>query len=184
MQLIAVKSKDIPLLSQLATKAYRDHYPVLWHDEGEWYIRTMYNEEQLHQEILDKNVRYYIVYQENTPYGYIKLKLDYPLSIGEAGLPFGYGEGGSVELNNALYIERIYFIKEGVGKGLGHACFHIIERYAKTLGKNAIWLMAMDKSPATQFYIKQGFSICGTWHLDFEIMKEMYRGMLIFYKKI
>ena len=136
-----VKAKQVALLAQVAQEAYLDHYRPLWQDEGTWYISKVYNEPQLLSEIEDKNVAYFLVYIQELdkktkpkPVGFIKLKKDYPLSIGKAGLPFGSGEGSSVALDNALYLERIYFIESATGHGLGGFCFNFIEKYARKNG--------------------------------------------------
>jgi diamine N-acetyltransferase len=184
ISIIPVSIATIPKLSKIAKQTYSDHYPQIWRDAGAWYMQTMYNEAQLISELEDKNVLYYFVYQDNTLYGFIKLKIDYPLSIGKGGLTFGHGKGSDIAINNALYIDRIYFLKEATGKGLGAYCFDFITQLALSKGKHALWLMAMDTNDALFFYEKQGFSYCGTWTLDFDIMKEECRGMVIMYKKI
>jgi diamine N-acetyltransferase len=180
-----VEEKDVAELSDIARRAYQDHYTYLWQDGGEWYKQNMYAEAQLLSEIQDPNVVYYIVYQDNIHLGFIKLKKDYPLSIGSSGLPFGFGEGSNIDLPNALYIDRIYFVKEATGKGIGRVCFDFIEKIALSEKRNSLWLMAMDSSiDAIRFYKKQGFERCGTWVLDFERLKPELRDMTIFYKKI
>lgn len=181
----AVEEKDVAELSDIAQRAYIDHYTYLWQDGGKWYTQKMYAEAQLLSEIKDPNVAYYIVSQNNIPLGFIKLKKDYPLSIGASGLTFGHGEGSKIALLNALYIDRIYFVKEATGKGIGKACFDFMEKIAITENKNSLWLMAMDCSTdAIRFYEKQGFEKCGSWVLDFEIMKPELRNMSIFYKQL
>lgn len=181
----AVEEKDVAELSKIAKLAYKDHYTFLWQDNGDWYTQKMYSEFQLLSEIQDQNVAYYIVSQNNIPLGFIKLKKDYPLSIGASGLTFGHGEGSKIALPNALYIDRIYFVKEVTGKGIGKACFDFMEKIAITESKDSLWLMAMDCSTdAIRFYEKQGFQKCGSWALDFEIMKPELRGMSIFYKQL
>jgi diamine N-acetyltransferase len=178
-----VEEKDVTALAHIASRAYMDHYPYLWTDEGAWYTKKMYNEAQLLSEIQDPNVTYYTVSQDNTHVGFIKLKKDYPLSIGASGLPFGFGEGSTIALPNALYIERIYFVKEATGMGIGRICFDFIQKIALAENRDSLWLMAMDSSvDAIRFYEKQGFQKCGSWVLDFEQVKPELRGMSIFYK--
>jgi diamine N-acetyltransferase len=181
----AVEEKDVVELSEIACRAYKDHYTYLWQDEGVWYTQKMYAEAQLLSEIQDPNVAYYIVSQHSISLGFIKLKKDYPLSIGSSGLSFGHGEGSKIALPNALYIDRIYFVKEATGKGIGKVCFDFIEKIALTEKKNSLWLMAMSESTdAIRFYKKQGFNVCGEWVLDFEKLKPELRDMSIFYKKL
>jgi diamine N-acetyltransferase len=100
-------------------------------------------------------------------------------------LPFGFGEGSTIALTNALYLERIYFVKEATGKGIGHICFDFIEKIAVSEKKDSLWLMAMDSSTdAMRFYEKQGFKKCGTWVLDFKRLKPELRAMTMLYKKL
>jgi diamine N-acetyltransferase len=178
-----VEEQDVTTLVEIARNAYKEHYLYLWTDEGAWYMEKMYNETQLLSEIKDTNVMYYIVSQDNTHLGFIKLKKNYPLSIGASGLPFGFGEGSKIALLSALYIERIYFVKAGTGKGIGKICFDFIEKIALSEKKDNMWLMAMNSSKdAIRFYENQGFKKCGSWVLDFEKLKPELRDMTMFYK--
>jgi diamine N-acetyltransferase len=180
-----VEEQDVTALAQIARRAYLDHYPYLWIDKGTWYVEKMYTETQLLSEIQDPNVTYYIVSQDNTHLGFIKLKKDYPLRVGASGLPFGFGEGSTIALPNALYIERIYFVKEATGIGIGRICFDFIQKIAISENKENLWLMAMDSSvDAIRFYEKQGFQKCGSWVLDFERIIPELRAMTMFYKQI
>jgi diamine N-acetyltransferase len=180
-----VEEKDVADLSKIAKLAYKDHYTHLWQDEGFWYTQKIYAETQLLAEIRDPNVAYYIVFQKNNPLGFFKIKKHYPLSIGASGLSFGYGEGSKKALPKALYIDRIYFFKEATGKGIGKICFDFIEKIALTEKQDSLWLMAMDSSThAIRFYENQGFKKCGTWTLDFEMLKPDLKGMVILYKHL
>jgi ribosomal protein S18 acetylase RimI-like enzyme len=54
---------------------------------------------------------------------------------------------------------------------------------AKEKNKKLIWLKVMDSSKdAIEFYKKMGFEICGTAHLNFEMMKPEYREMYVMRK--
>ena len=180
VQFIAVSEKDVAALADIARRAYLDAYANLWADAGKWYVKTMYSEAQLLSEILDPNVAYFLVYQFATLVGFIKLKKNYPLSMGGSGLTFGHGEGSNIALDDALYIDRIYFVKAATGNGLGRSSFDFIKDLAIKNGQKALWLMVMDSSTdAIRFYKKQGFQTCGTWRLDFENMRSELRGMFI-----
>ena len=180
VQFKPVAEKDVAVLADIARRAYLDAYANLWTDAGKWYVKTMYNETQLLSEILDPNVAYFLVYQFATLVGFIKLKKNYPLSINGSGLTFGHGEGSNIALDDALYIDRIYFVKAATGNGLGRSSFDFIRNLAVKMGRKALWLMVMDSSTdAIRFYKKQGFKTCGTWCLDFENISSKLRGMFI-----
>jgi diamine N-acetyltransferase len=170
-------------LSILAKKCYAPHYAHLWLDGGDWYTETMYTAEKLAAEMTDPNVIYFIVSNEKEDLGYMKLKFDYPLSKGE-GFSVGAGKGSEIDLPNALYLDRIYLTENAVGKGIGTKLIEKSVEIARNIGKSAIWLAAMDSSRAVEMYEKMGFVTCGTWRLDFEKLKDEYRGMLLMVKQL
>lgn len=178
-----VTFKEAQRLSELAKRCYPPHYAYLWFDNGEWYTETMYAVEKLATEIADPNVLYVIAADDKTDLGYMKLTLDYPLSIGQ-GFSLGTGTGSQIEASNALYLDRIYLSENAVGKGIGTKLVEMSVEMAQNLGKTAVWLAAMDSSRAVGMYQKMGFVECGTWLLDFEKMRPEYRGMVLMIKEL
>ncbi len=174
---------EVQRLSELAKRCYPPHYAYLWFDNGEWYTETMYTVEKLAAEIANPNVLYVIAADDKTDLGYMKLTLDYPLSIGQ-GFSLGAGQGSQIAAPNALYLDRIYLTENAVGKGIGTKLVEMSVEIANKLGKTAIWLAAMDSSRAVDMYEKMGFVACGNWLLNFEKMRPEYRGMVLMVKKI
>ena len=128
---------DIKRLSKLAKRCYPPHYAYLWFDNGEWYTETMYTVEKLALEIADPNVVYFIASADKTDLGYMKLALDYPLSIGQ-GFSFGTGNGSQISAPNALYLDRIYLAENAVGKGIGTKLVDLCVEMACKLDKTAV----------------------------------------------
>jgi diamine N-acetyltransferase len=174
---------DTSRLSKLAKRCYPPHYAYLWFDNGEWYTETMYTPTRLAAEIADPNVVYFIAADDKHDLGYLKLTLDYPLSIGQ-GFSFGEGSGSQISAPNALYLDRIYLTEKAVGKGIGTRLVDLSVKMAKELGRTAVWLAAMDSSSAVGMYEKMGFVACGNWSLDFEKMRPEYRGMVLMVKNL
>lgn len=163
-----VTTEDAALLGSVALRSYQAYYLHLWHDAGEWYMQNSFSTPQLVKEIADSNARFFMVFTGGKPVGFIKINLDAPLGDEPA----------------ALELERIYFIEEASGKGIGTRSVQYVISLAESLGKQTVWLKVMDTSPAISFYKKLGFEICGTHRLDFEQMKEEMRGMYVMKKTL
>ncbi len=162
---------DASLLSEIATKAYCDHYLHLWNEGGTWYIEKSFAVRNLEKELADKNAWFFLVYYLNDAVGFIKLNI-------YAALAAEYGK-------DALELERIYLTKAAAGKGIGTFLLNYTFEVAAEKNKQLVWLKVMDSSTeAIKFYRKMGFEICGTYHLDFPQMKEEFRGMFVMKKML
>ncbi|HWB26195.1 MAG TPA: GNAT family N-acetyltransferase [Chitinophagaceae bacterium] len=162
-----VDIQDVEQLHRLAVKAYKDHYVHLWHDSCEWYMQKCFSTNQLAEEIQDANAKFFIVQINNRAVGYIKINLDAPLA----------------EEPKALELERVYFVADASGKGIGSKAMEFVFTLAESFEKKIVWLKVMDSSiAAIAFYNKLGFSICGTHRLNYTEMKPELRGMFIMKK--
>ena len=173
--------ESVALLSRVAIQAYSDHYLHLWkNNDADWYINKCFTIEVLTAELNDSDNIFYIVFDDEKPLGFFKIVLSNFL------LPQGVrNEKDGIFEENALYLERIYFIKEAVGKGLGEIAFQFILDKARRLNKKIIWLTAMASSmKPIAAYKRMGFEICGTKQLDFEQIKNEMRGMVIMKKMV
>ncbi len=156
---------DAELLSEVAKRAYADHYLHLWHDGGAWYMARSFAIDVLRQELDDANARFYLIYADNEPVGFLKLNIDQP-SPCKPGL-------------NALELERIYLQKEATGRGIGDQAITFVIDQARALAKEVVWLKAMKSSDkVVAFYEKMGFDLCGTSRLPYTMMREELRQMV------
>ena len=173
--------ESVALLSKVATRAYSDHYLHLWkNNNADWYINKCFTIEPLTAELNDSNNVFYVVFENAKPLGFFKIVLSHPLSIIDSR-----SDNSEIFEENALYLERVYFIKEAVGKGLGKIAFNFAFDTACQLNKKIIWLTAMDSSiKPIAAYKRMGFEICGTKQLDFEQIKDEMRGMVIMKKTV
>lgn len=165
MTIKACTREDIDVLLQVFLQSYREHYLYLWFDGGESYIRANFSVERLNEELSDPNAAFFLVYDEQRPVGVVKLNIDKGL--------------GSHSAESALELERIYFIKEAMGKGLGKEAVDFVENFARERNKTIVWLKAMDSSPAVKFYLKKNFRITGEAWLSFEVMKDEFKRMVV-----
>lgn len=157
---------DVQKLSEVAIRAYSDHYLHLWHDAGAWYIDRSFSPDVLRRELENPDARFYFVQQHGQPVGFLKLNLHQPSPCDPA--------------LNAMEVERIYLEKKVTGRGVGKAAMEFAVEQARQLKKQLVWLKAMDSSrDALAFYEKMGFAICGTDRLTFDAMKDEFRGMVV-----
>ncbi|WP_375444930.1 GNAT family N-acetyltransferase [uncultured Fibrella sp.] len=151
-------------LSDLCLRIYPQYFTYLWDDGGSWYVDHSYNSIKLETELNDPNVRYFWAVWSGQRVGYLKLNLTKPL-------PGTQAPGG-------LELERIYFLREAAGKGLGTLLIQHAEAIARQQGNDYIWLHVMDSSlDSLAFYEKRGFKQVGETILPFPQMKPEYRRM-------
>ncbi|CAN5351206.1 GNAT family N-acetyltransferase [soil metagenome] len=160
---------DLQQLQEIGFDSYVPHYAHLWKPNGiEWYMNRCFGEEFLKNEIVNPNVEYYIIENDGENIGMMKLVLRKPLP--------------NSDIENALYLEKIYFIKSWTGKGVGRKLIDFTLRRAAALNRDCVWLMAMDTSEKPiEAYKKAGFVINSFTNLgdEFELMKEEFRGMVV-----
>lgn len=155
---------DVEKFSELATRAYFDHYRHLWYDQGEWYAHKCFNISQLVEELSDIKNEFFFATLDKNPVGFLKLRPENQL-IDQEG--------------NGFEIERIYLTNEVTGRGVGRKLMEFAIEKAQQQNKDYVWLKAMDSSQnAIRFYENLGFEICGISRLDFEQMKTEYLGMV------
>jgi diamine N-acetyltransferase len=166
-----LQPEDAGLLSEVALKAYADHYLHLWYDGGDWYMHKCFTEEQMLAELRDHNTAFYLALYNEAPVGFLKLNIDAPLDVEEN--------------KKALELERIYLNKEATGKGIGRELVQLTFEIARKNNKEIVWLKAMDSSTdSISFYEKMGFGVIGTYTLPHQLMKEELRGMVIMKKDL
>jgi GNAT superfamily N-acetyltransferase len=160
---------DLQELQEIGIKTYRHHYEHLWNPGGvEWYLNRCFGEKFLQNDLIDPNVEYYIIETSEENIGIMKLVLKKPIP--------------NSKVDNALYLEKIYFIKEWTGKGVGKKSIEYALQRAKEFSRDCVWLMAMDtSSKPIAAYERAGFSVHSHTVLneEFELMKKEFRGMVI-----
>ena len=166
-----LEAKDAAFLSQVAIKAYADHYLDLWYDGGKWYMEKYFSTEKLTEELNDQNSRFFLAFINDSPAGFLKLNISAALE--------GFEEKRGLEL------ERIYLNKAAAGQGIGRRLFELTCKIAIENNKDFVWLKAMDTSEGPiAFYTKMGFTVTGTHRLKHPLMKEELRGMVVMTKNL
>ncbi|NAS32636.1 GNAT family N-acetyltransferase [Flavobacteriaceae bacterium R38] len=157
-------SKDIPVLITVGQRAYKQNYLHIWNDDGSFYIQKSFSKNTFETDLANKNVIYFIIYEDSIAIGLIKINFNTSLD--------GFSDHQTVE------IEKIYLVAEAAGKGVGTTAMNFIKEYALKLDKKVIWLNVMTTSPALKFYKKLGFTGIKNYDLDYPKIKDGFRGML------
>jgi GNAT superfamily N-acetyltransferase len=170
LQIMRCNVENAEEIAEVAVRAYRDHYLYLWNDDGSWYVNRCFNLSQIKKEISNNKAAFFLLKEKGKAIGFLKLNIDQPL------------EG--LKETNAMELERIYLLKAATRKGFGAQAIAFCFDLARKMKKKIIWLNSMDSTEALHFYYRLGFSECGSFRLDFEIMKPEFRGMKILMKNL
>lgn len=160
-----------PVYIAVGTKAYNQHYLHLWpNGNSNTYIQSSFTNEVLAKEAWDSNTHLFIIHLKKLPVGILK---------------FTQNKGvGSYPEEDALYVDKIYILKEATGMGIGKKVLQFISLRAKELDKNIIWLDTMQKGPALNFYLKNGFDMYAETKVPFENAIEEEKPMYVLKKGI
>jgi ribosomal protein S18 acetylase RimI-like enzyme len=158
-------SEDLENLIKVLRQSYLEHYTYLWHDNGAWYMQASFNADRLQEELSNPNSAFFLLHDGQKFVGLIKLNVDSAID--------GFSS------DTALELERIYFIKEASGKGLGKEAINFVIDFARQRQKTVVWLKAMDSSDAVEFYKKRGFQVISDFELRLPNIKDEYRKMYV-----
>jgi len=108
------------------------------------YLDKAMNVAQLERELKEKASQFYFALQNQEVIGYLKINI-------------GVAQTEPID-KNAFEIERIYVVKNHLGKHVGKLLFDFAIDLAKKLNKNKVWLGVWEKNErAINFYQKNGF---------------------------
>lgn len=156
---------------KVGTMAYNQHYRHLWPNGDTYpYIQTSFTRAVLVKEQSNNNTQLFLIKQHTQCVGILKL-------ITDCGLD-------DYSKEKALYLDKIYIIKQASGKGIGTKTLQFVLLQAMAKNKILIWLAAMQKGSALHFYLKNGFCIHSTTEIKFKQALKAEKPMYILKKKI
>ena len=157
------QKSQLDLLFEIAIQTYNDTYPYLWSDGGVSYLAEFYKKTEFKKELSSPNIFYFLIYDADKAIGYFKIKKNVI-----APYPAAY----------CTEIEKLYLLKEYMGKGIGKTIMEFIISLSKEQGRPVLWLKVMESSPAKYLYEKYGFIQTDKIYLDYPAMKKEYRWIL------
>jgi ribosomal protein S18 acetylase RimI-like enzyme len=156
---------------EVGTKAYNQHYRHLWPAGKTYpYINNSFTHEVLKKEANDENTLLYRIIYNQKPVGILKFTIN--------------ASTGTFSEEEALYIDKIYILNEYSGKGIGKKALQFVILRAKEIGKTIVWLDSMQKGPALNFYLKNGFEIHSESQVTFPTVLESEKLMWVMVKQI
>lgn len=108
------------------------------------YLNEVFSTDKLTTELKDKNAEFYFAILNNNIIGYLKLN-------------FGQSQT-ELQDDKGLEIERIYVLKDFLGKNVGQLLYYKAIEVAKQKNSDFVWLGVWEENPrAINFYKKNGF---------------------------
>lgn len=148
MEAISIEKATINNLAVLQKLGRRTFYETFAQTNSEEdmksYLEESFATQKLTDELTDDNAAFYLAMLNETAVGYLKLNVG----------------GSQTEINdsNALEIERIYVLKEYLGKSVGQLLFQKALEVAKNKDVDYVWLGVWEENHrAIRFYQKNGF---------------------------
>lgn len=169
IELVRLSKSDHQQVRELMTVVYPPPYLHIWKDDASWYLEMVYNQSNFEKEIDEPDTFYYFIVFQNNPKGVLRICHNQPLI--------------DFPDKKATKLHRIYIDQPVHGHGIGKTLIHWVEKQCISRRDEILWLEAMDtQEQALKFYQKNGFEICGSMTLDFDMMRPEYRGMYRLYK--
>ncbi len=145
-------SQDASFICQLGAKTWlqaHELYEPHKNAERLKYVERAFSLEQIESELKNPEFQFYKVFLHDTVVGYVKTNPALP--------------GFATIHAPALQLERLYLLKDVVGKGVGTEVLNQLKVIIKPQGYASIWLSVYTlNAPAIAFYEKSGFKKIGT----------------------
>jgi GNAT superfamily N-acetyltransferase len=162
---------DIPLLQFVGRASYEPYYPHVWYEGGlEFYMDHCFNTDRLTAEMSDPNLEYLIVRDDRDELvGFMKIFLVKPVP--------------GLEIENALYLEKIYLMPNFFGRGVGQQLIRWVVEKAIAARQEVVWLNVMQTGPV-EAYLKAGFDIISSTRFEFELLRVEERNGWVMMKRL
>lgn len=142
-------SDDAQLVADLSRKTFYETFAVQNTEENmQMHMQQYYALETIRAELSDPLNTFILAYSGDQVAGYAKLN--------------EYEKDESRELDDPIELERIYSVKELLGKGVGKKLMETCLAIAKEKNKKEIWLGVWESNHrAVEFYTRWGFKKFG-----------------------
>lgn len=171
MEFIPLTTDNQSVYMDVGTQSYEEHYLHLWTNRDPTpYLNTSFTPEVVQQELQSEHCFNYLVKCNDDFAGILKLVTDK-----------GWG---AIKDADSLYLHRLYLLRKSTGQGVGQRVLEFVEAFGKKRNKSMIWLEAMKKGQAKNFYKNQGFKIIGDSTVNLNGVLHEEKEMWVMYKHI
>lgn len=148
MSLIGIRKlslEDLPLLQEISRQTFCETFAdVNTEEDMNRYLSDSFNEDRLHDELLNLGSAFYFAEVDGQVAGYLKVN-------------FGDTQT-DIQDRNALELERIYVLKSFLGKRIGQMLLDKTLQIARDARLDYVWLGVWEHNHrARKFYRKNGF---------------------------
>lgn len=137
--------QDLPQLKHMSLQTFIETFAdVNTSEDMNQYLSDSFNDERLTSELSNPESEFYFAEVDGRPAGYLKV------NFGDAQT--------DIQDKNALELERIYVLKEFLGKRIGQILLDKTQQIARDAKVDYIWLGVWEHNHrAKKFYAKNGF---------------------------
>ena len=134
--IVANSKKQYLLIEQLADIVWKEHYTAIIGIDQVNYMLNKFQSAAVIENQITQEYQYFIIMNTDKPAGYLAIKKD----------------------NEALFLSKIYVLKEFRGQGIGKSAMQFIEAQAKLKNCTKITLtVKIHNSNSIKAYAKIGF---------------------------
>lgn len=149
IRIIQPKTEHAHILADIGSRSFiESHGHSASEKDIQNYVSVHFNEQVFEKEIADPNNIYHLVFVNEVPVAYSKLRLN-------TRMP-------GIKERQVCKLDRLYVLKEVYDKGIGKNLFDVNVNYAKVHEQKGMWLFVWTENHrAIRFYEKQGFVNAG-----------------------
>lgn len=134
-----VAREDIPQLAQIADEVWHEYFPcILSAGQIDYMVDQFQSEHALRDQLEHQGYQYYFLMENGTVVGYTGIKPE----------------------RNALFLSKLYLLKQYRGRGFSSKAFAFLKQYCAERGLKSIWLTVNRHNADTiAVYKHRGFLV-------------------------
>ena len=170
IQIVEAKLQNLEELADIARRSFFEAYPQNTdHENMALYIKEAFAEREIKSQFQNEKSVFFLLKVKEVICGYAKLRWD--------------RAPDELKAQSAVELERLYFLNEYKGRGLGSRLLQFCIDFSKKNKFEWMWLLVWDENiSGIQFYEKKGFEIFGrkTFHFGNESSDDILMKLNLF----